>query len=116
MNKKERIDASVEHWEEMIKWVKEQPKVDVVSSMLMMREIGVAWGSRDCSLCSPFNELDFGGECPDCPLEEKYGNCCDKDEEGEESTENAWNQVDEAETWDEWLQHAKVMLEQLESL
>ena len=116
MNKKGRIDASVEHWKEMIKWVKEQPKVGVVSSIQMMNEIGVVWGSRDCSLCRPFNDLGLGRECPNCPLEEKYGNCCDNGGEDEEPAENAWYQVDEAETWDEWLQHAKVMLEQLESL
>ena len=105
MTEQEAIKKSIEHCQQMIKWVKGQPKKDKVSSYTMVSNINEDWDGHYCSLCNI-----YALSCINCPLGKKYGVCGDGD------SKNAWGKVRGSETWVEWLIHADKMLEQLKSL
>jgi hypothetical protein len=103
------VDKSIIHWTRMIKWVEKQPPEDKIDSEKMKREIGESWYMEDCFLCETYYDCNTLS-CDACPLQRKYGIC------GNPEAKNRWKGVDKAKKWSEWLEEAKVMLRQLESL
>lgn len=103
MTKKEAINESIAHWKQMRKWVRKQPKDEKVSRGKMEKAIGESWYGGDCPLCQ------YYFVCGNCPLSQKYGECV-------YDNENAWGDIYESKTWEEWLRYAEVMIQQLESL
>lgn len=103
MNKKEAIEKSIEHWQRMIKWAKEQNPEEEAYYSDMKDEIDEYWEGNDCALCIEFVD------CRKCPLENKYGGCDDKGD-------NLWGTVLDSGTWCEWVKNAKKFLKQLKSL
>jgi len=90
----------------MIGWAeKENPKKPVNTTLirLALRE---DWYAGSCLLCNFFVRED-GRECNGCPLCIIFGAC------NSECTMNAWKDVAKAESWGEWLEGAKIMLQQL---
>jgi len=108
---KETIQAtqqSVDHWERMIEWVKQQDPRGYPDYSYMEQEIGEDWYSDSCPLCKRFSLPDV--PCKDCPLGDIFGLCNDP------LALNAWPSVRWSRTWGEWLEAAEVMLFQLETV
>lgn len=105
MTKKMAIRKTLAHWRRMIVWAMTQDPQDRASRMAMKGEIGEIWTSDHCPLCSKYM---YGSFCRRCPLRLEYGACG--------GLRNAWNSVNEAETWGEWIPAAIKMAAQVESL
>ncbi len=108
------IAESIQHWKRMIEWVEKRDKKHQPSEISMWTELKEDWGAESCPLCKQQDNPRFQPGCPKCPLALKYGLCSyiylnalDK---------NAWPRVTNAQTWKDWLKHAKQLLIQLESL
>lgn len=101
MNKIEAIKASIEHWQRMIAWAKEQPYGQEPDSEKMKRAIGEKWFTADCSLCKVFKS-HYNGDCRPCPLHDSrqyHWVCC-----------NEWVDVNNSETWGGWVTEAEHLL------
>jgi len=101
----EATAQSVEHWERMIGWAREQDPDGYPDHTRMEQEIGEDWFSESCPLCQHFLHSDY--LCDGCPLQAVFGYCSDL------SALNAWQDVRYSRTWGEWLEAAEVMLLQL---
>jgi hypothetical protein len=97
---KEAIDQSIEHWERMIRFAKTQPLKEEPKEYLIYKALQEDWHDDDCALCRE-NE-----DCSTCPLP-LLNECCD--DEG-----STWDKVDHSKTWEEWLNWAYIMLDNLE--
>jgi hypothetical protein len=98
------IHKSIDHWQRMIDYVKENCKLNyVVDRDQMDYELGESWTSKDCALCIKHEDY-----CPDCELS-KIGQGCT-------TTDSAYYKVANSETWGEWLTNAYKMLDVLKSL
>ena len=102
ITKKEAVRLSINHWRRMIRWAKKQDQRGYADVQLMLDDIKDDWFSAHCSLCK------LG--CPNCPLDEKYGNC------NVRHSDNQWYNVIESLTWGAWVKNAELLLEQLKSL
>lgn len=92
---------SITHWENMKEWAEEQPADDFPDPDVMLEEIGENWHAEYCALCISFVD------CTDCPYFKRYGHQC---------VDGAWNAVDEAETWKDWVAAADVMIKELKAI
>ncbi len=102
------IQESLEHWERMIEWVKKQPKDDINKTKIK-KELGEYWLGKNCSLCQNYRR---DKSCANCPLSKKYGN----DDIFTTICTETYGKITFSTTWQEWLEHAEVMVEQLKSL
>ena len=106
---KEAVAQSVEHWKRMMEWAEMQDLEEQISSVHMKMMLGENWYAEDCPLCQQFLR-EGGGKCGGCPLFMVFGSCEDKE------AMNAWIEVVHAKDWEEWLEGAEVMLEQLKTV
>lgn len=110
---KHRIEKTIEHWERMIRWVKKRKnKKAEADEEIMERYLGEGWHSDDCDLCTYYIRGKAGG-CEKCILAERYGRCHDANIG---ANQNAWIDVANAATWEQWLAAAPKLLKQLKRL
>lgn len=107
MTEQEAIQASIEHWERMIKWAEGRKSKAHPSMDKMYNEIGEHWEGDYCEICM----RSIG--CKTCPLFKKYGHCVVFEDE---QADNNYSKVVKAKTWHDWLKEAYIMLNQLKSL
>jgi len=113
---KEITIQTIEHWRDMIKWAKGQNPKEPAKPFHMENAIGQSWLDKDPPLCHCFAEecLNYhpldprkGDICKRCPLYIIFGGC------SADGVMNAWKDVALAKNWEEWLEGAEIMLEQL---
>lgn len=108
LNEKQIVLDSIKHHERMQKWVKKQDKNSRPDCLKMVNEINENWFGNHCALCEVFFEEELS--CSNCLLFKKYGKCFDS------ASKNAWWNIDNSETWKEWLKWGKKLVKQLKSL
>jgi len=96
------LQKSIEHWDEMIEWVRTQEVDQWVDESLMLTSIKQFWSGDHCALCTLFDP------CDKCVLY-KNGEWCD--EEG-----SVWDNVRHSEIWGEWLKNASRMRDTLQKI
>lgn len=89
----------VKHWEEMIRWVKTQPKNHEINRFSMKSAIQQTWSGFYCDLCKNYS-------CSICLYTKKYGQPCFK----------IWESIHQSTTWGEWLEYAEILLKKLQDL
>lgn len=114
MTKQEATRESILHWEGMIDWVRTQQPNSNSEPYKMEHAIGTNWYSRHCALCNYCQDIadenpEIDEYCSICPLGEKFGKCSGA------NIMNAWRTVNTANTWEQWLEGAEVLLMQLKS-
>lgn len=102
MNTKNAIKNSIGQWEDMISWVEKLPPEEKVQKSKM--PISNNWYGKYCPLC----QIHHG--CYKCLVAERYGDC-NTDDNG-----NHWKATAFSETWGEWLDNARIFLNQLREL
>jgi len=111
MNKSNLKKEALAHYNRMIKWAKEQNKLDQPSSTLMLTMLEENWQGAFCKYCTTFREQNaaFIFNCCEhneygiCPLnintEKTSTYCCD----------GLWIKMAKSETWEEWIVNAKLV-------
>ena len=100
---------ALQHYLNMIKWVKMTRKLECYPRSSVMQEaIGECWVSDYCSYC-----LEYDGECRECELSIPDCHECenvDSDECdrfcGKTCCGGLWWKINTAKTWQEWLDAA----------
>jgi hypothetical protein len=105
------ITLSILHWERMIQWASERAQHHTPSRDVMVTNLGEDWSGQFCSICEEYIDHTNIHQCHKCPLTRKYGDKGTCDADG-----SFWDRVDTAETWAEWVENAKEMLEALKNL
>jgi hypothetical protein len=104
--KKWAIKKSIAHWERMISWMENKynsgSTTTILTSVLMLDEIGETWYGEFCALCQTFL-------CRDCPLKKAREACI-------ESPNTLWVRVANAPNIKMWIANAKELLAVLKSL
>ena len=98
------LKLATTHWSKMRKWVRKRTPEDEADELVMLQAIKVCWDADFCPLCKLHK-----CKCTICVLGKKFGKCGGLND-------NAWNRVETARTWGDWLVHSDEMLKQLQSL
>ena len=70
------LDASIAHWERMVKFVRTLPPEGPFDSIEMMGILGETIGADDCPLCGAYGSGNDDNFCmSECPLV-RAGACC----------------------------------------
>ncbi len=79
MTKKEALEASIKHWQEMYEYM-EKNRREHVSARRMRRDIGQDHTSTHCPLCKLYLKSEESFSCKGCPLDEGhfYASCCNE--------------------------------------
>lgn len=110
------LKETIAHWERMIAWARARTNYYITSipplcEFEMFEAIKESWYSDSCPLCALFYYVQNDVCSEKCPIFQAYGECGE-----EEATDNLWLNVEDSESWYEWVINAKKFLEQIKDL